>query len=229
MAVVVGVMVLLMGLLMLWAFSAVLISILAGLLTSALLWQPLRFWRRRQITQAVEQNPALNLEQELQQVPALYYLLSAVIIWLGCAALLATLISLPERMFSAEQLSLGVGIAFVVSLGTLVRLIGNLISVGQQPQEAANTKAIWTLTASLMPMLAIVELIFFAPNTAGWMVWREEWRGYPSTQLRIPLTTDDAPGRDAEKKRGGRWSGRQDLNLRPPVPQTLTRDAKSFM
>ena len=62
MAVLVGVMVLLMGLLMLWAFSAVLISILAGLLTSALLWQPLRFWRRRQITQAVEQNPALNLE-----------------------------------------------------------------------------------------------------------------------------------------------------------------------
>ena len=34
----VGLMMVLMGLLMLWAFSATLISIAAGLITSALLW-----------------------------------------------------------------------------------------------------------------------------------------------------------------------------------------------
>ena len=197
MAVVVGVMVLLMGLLMLWAFSAVLISILAGLVTSALLWQPLRLWRSRQIAQAVEQNPALNLEQELQQVPALHYLLSAVVIWLGCAAMLATLIHLPDSMFSAEQLSLGVGIAFVVSLGTLVRLVGNLISVGQPLKEAADIKAIWSLASWLLPMFTVIVLIFFAPNTAGWKAWREEWRGYPSTQLRVVLKNDSEKNREA--------------------------------
>lgn len=197
MAALVGVMVLLMGLLMLWAFSAVLISILAGLTTSALLWQPIRFWRRRQLTEALQQNPALDLEQELQQPPALFYVLSALVIWLGCAAMLATLISLPESLFSAEQLSLGAGIAFVVSLGTLVRLIGNLISVGEQPKEAADTKAIWALASWLVPMLTIIVLIFFAPNAAGWMAWREEWRGYPSTQLRMVLKTDDDKTRAA--------------------------------
>ena len=197
MSAVAGVLMLFVGLLMLWAFSAVLISILAGLTTSALLWLVLNLWRRRQLKKALAQNPALDLEQELLQPPALFYLLSALVIWLGCIAMLATLIHLPVSMFSAEQLSLGIGAAFWVALGTLIRLIGNLISVGQQPQEAANTKAIWSLTASLLPMLAIVVLIFFAPNTAGWMAWREAWRGYPSTQLRMPLKTDDEATRAA--------------------------------
>lgn len=193
----VGLMMVLMGLLMLWAFSATLISIAAGLITSALLWQPLRWWRRHQLLRAKAQNPALDLNAELQNHPALFYGLSALVIWLGVAAMLWTLIHLPERMFSPEQLSLGVGIAFVVSLGTLVRLVGNLLSTGKGAEAAADIKATWALASWLVPMFTVIVLIFFAPNTAGWMVWREEWRGYPSTQLRIPLTTDDGPGREA--------------------------------
>lgn len=197
MAVLVGVMVLLMGLLMLWAFSAVLISISAGLATSAILWLLLNLWRRRQLKKALAQNPALDLEQALLQPPASFYLLSALIIWLGCIAMLAALIYLPESLFAPEQLSLGVGAAFWVALGTLIRLIGNLISVGQPLPDAVTTRATGSLAAWLLPMFVIVVLIFFAPNTAGWMAWREEWRGYPSTQLRLPLKTDDEATRAA--------------------------------
>ncbi len=191
------VLMLLMGLLMLWAFSAMLISMLAGLATSGLLWLPLSFWRRRQLTQAQEQDSTPDVQQELSQPPASFHVLSALIVWLGCAAMLTTLIHLPERMFSPEQLSLGVGIAFWVALGTLIRLIGNLVSMGESPQEAANIKAIWSMASWLAPMFTIVVLIFFAPNTAGWMAWREQWRGYDSTRLRIPLKHNDAEHQQA--------------------------------
>ena len=45
----VGLGILLMAALLLWAFSALFISMLSGLAVSALLWQPLRWWRRRQL------------------------------------------------------------------------------------------------------------------------------------------------------------------------------------
>jgi hypothetical protein len=46
-------------------------------------------------------------------------------------------------------------------------------------------------------MLSLITLIFFVPHTAGWMVWREQWRGYDSTQLRIPLKHNDAEHQQA--------------------------------
>ncbi|MEG0052689.1 MAG: hypothetical protein RR715_05450 [Comamonas sp.] len=188
----VGLMMVLMGLVFLWAFSAVLISILAGLLASALLWLPLRWWRRRQLQHALELNPALDLQQEAQKHPALFYVLSTLAVLLGCVAMLTTLVYLPQRMFSPEQLSLGAGIALVISLAALIKLAGNLLSLGKDAQAAADIKAGWSLAAGIVPMLVVIVLIFFAPHTAGWMVWREEWRGYDSTQLRIPFKRNDA-------------------------------------
>jgi predicted PurR-regulated permease PerM len=105
----VGLGILLMAALLLWAFSALFISMLAGLAVSALLWQPLRWWRRRQLLRELEQNPALDVQQ---QAPcALFYLLSAAVVLLGCAAALATLIHLPDSLYSPEQLSLICGLA----------------------------------------------------------------------------------------------------------------------
>jgi hypothetical protein len=60
----VGLGILLMAALLLWAFSALFISMLAGLAVSALLWQPLRWWRRRQLLRELEQNPALDVQQQ---------------------------------------------------------------------------------------------------------------------------------------------------------------------
>lgn len=197
MGAVVGVMVVLLGLLFLWAFSAVLISILAGLVTSALLWLPLRFWRRRHLMQALEQNPALNLQQEAQNHPAWFYLLTAVVTWLGCAAMLFTLIHLPESLYSPDQLVLAAGVAYLVSLWALIKTLGHWRSLSQPPEEAENTRALWSLAAGLLPMFSLVVWIFFIPNTAGWMVWREEARGYNSTQLRIPLKVNDAEHQQA--------------------------------
>lgn len=181
--------------LLLWAFSALCFSILAGLAVRTLLWPPLCWWRSRQLRRELEQNPALDIQQ--QAPGALFYLLSAAVTLLGCAATLATLIHLPDSLYSPEQLSLGVGIAFWVALGTLIGLIGNLISMGESPQEAANIKTIWLMASWLAPMFTIVVLIFFAPHTAGWMVWREQWRGYDSTRLIIPLKHNDAEHQQA--------------------------------
>ncbi|MDR0214197.1 MAG: hypothetical protein LBJ15_09370 [Comamonas sp.] len=193
----VGSMMVLVGLILLWAFSAIFISMLAGLLTSALLWQPLRFWRSRQLMRALEQNPALDLQQEVQNHPAWFHLLTTLVIWLGCAAMLFTLLQLPENLYSPEQLVMAAGIVYLVSLWALIKGAGNLLSLSQPPQQAEQTRALWSLGAGLVPMLSLVAWIFFIPNTAGWMVWREEAHGYRSTQLRIPLANDDAERRQA--------------------------------
>jgi len=185
----VGLAILLVAALLLSAFSALLISMLAGLAVSALLWLPLRWWSRRQLLRGLEQDPALDIQQ---QAPcALFYLLSAVVVLLGCTAALATLIHLPESLYSPEQLSLICGLVFAISLASLIKLSGNLVSEGE---DAA---AGWSLAAGIVPMLSLVALIFVAPNTAGWMVWREQWRGYDSTQLRIPLKHNDAEHQQA--------------------------------
>ena len=63
MSAVAGVLMLFVGLLMLWAFSAVLISILAGLTTSALLWLVLNLWRRRQLKKALAQKFSAALKE----------------------------------------------------------------------------------------------------------------------------------------------------------------------
>lgn len=191
----VGLLMLLMALLTLWAFSALFISALVGVIVSTLLWQPLRRWRKKQLRRELEMNPALHLEPQAPTPSALFYLLSAAVVLLGCAAMLATLIHLPEALYSPEQLSLVCGLAFAISLATLIKLAGNLVSLGED--AAADIRAAWSLAAGVVPMLSLVALIFFVPHTAGWMVWREQWRGYDSTQLRIPLKHNDAEHRQA--------------------------------
>ena len=197
MSVLVGVMMLLVGLLFLWAFSAIFISGAAGLLASGLLWVPVRLLRRRQLMRALEQNPAMDWKEEASRHPTWFYLASALVIWLGCAAMLATLIQLPDSLYSADQLVLAAGIVYLISLGTLLKYTGSVLSVRQPPKEAADTRALWSLMAGLLPMLSLVVWIFFIPSTAGWMVWRAEARGYNSTQLRIPLKVNDAEHQQA--------------------------------
>jgi hypothetical protein len=131
-----------MAALLLWAFSALFISMLAGLAVSALLWQPLRWWRRKQLLRELEQNPAFDIQQ---QAPcALFYLLSAAVTLLGCAAALATLIHLPDSLYSPEQLSPICGLAFAISLATLIKLSGNLVSLGEEAAAAAEIRAAWS-------------------------------------------------------------------------------------
>lgn len=187
----VGLGILLVAALLLWAFSALFVSMLAGLAVSALLWLPLRWWRRRQLLRELEQNPALDIQQQAHRHPALFRLLSAAAVLSGCLVMLVTLVQLPEDLYSPQILPLGSGLAFVVAASTLIRLMGHLVSEGE---DAA---AGWSLAAGIVPMLSLVALMFVAPNTAGWMAWRDQWRGYASTQLRVPLKADDAEHRQA--------------------------------
>ena len=187
----------LVALLLMWAFAALFISMAAGLIVSAILWLPLRQWRRNRLLRELEQNPALDWQQAAQQNTATHYLLTLLVIWAGCAAGMATFLLLPRGLYSPDMLSLASGIAFAIALGALINTTGNVLSTRQPPQQAAQTRASWALAASFLGFISMPLMMFASPHAAGWMVLREELRGYDSTQLHIPLKVDDAEHRQA--------------------------------
>ena len=192
-----GIGMVLVALLLMWAFAALFISMAAGLIVSAILWLPLRQWRRNRLLRELEQNPALDWQQAAQQNTATHYLLTLLVIWAGCAAGMATFLLLPRGLYSPDMLSLASGIAFAIALGALINTTGNVLSTRQPAQQAAQTRASWALAASFLGFISMPLMMFASPHAAGWMVLREELRGYDSTQLRIPLKVDDAEHRQA--------------------------------
>ena len=190
-----GIGMVLVALLLMWAFAALFISMAAGLIVSAILWLPLRQWRRNRLLRELEQNPALDWQQAAQQNTATHYLLTLLVIWAGCAAGMATFLLLPRGLYSPDMLSLASGIAFAIALGALINTTGNVLSTRQPAQQAAQTRASWALAASFLGLISMPLMMFASPHAAGWMVLREELRGYDSTQLRIPLKVDDAEHR----------------------------------
>ena len=192
-----GIGMVLVALLLMWAFAALFISMAAGLIVSAILWLPLRQWRRNRLLRELEQNPALDWQQAAQQNTATHYLLTLLVIWAGCAAGMATFLLLPRGLYSPDMLSLASGIAFAIALGALINTTGNVLSTRQPAQQAAQTRASWALAASFLGLISMPLMMFASPHAAGWMVLREELRGYDSTQLHIPLKVDDAEHRQA--------------------------------
>ena len=187
----------LVALLLMWAFAALFISMAAGLIVSAILWLPLRQWRRNRLLRELEQNPALDWQQAAQQNTATHYLLTLLVIWAGCAAGMVTFLLLPRGLYSPDMLLLASGIAFAIALGALINTTGNVLSTRQPAQQAAQTRASWALAASFLGFISMPLMMFASPHAAGWMVLREELRGYDSTQLHIPLKVDDAEHRQA--------------------------------
>ena len=192
-----GIGMVLVALLLMWAFAALFISMAAGLIVSAILWLPLRQWRRKRLLRELEQNPALDWQQATQQNTATHYLLTLLLLWAGCAAGMATFLLLPRGLYSPDMLTLASGIAFAIALGALINTTGNVLSVSKPAQQAAETRAAWGLAASLLGFLSMPLMMFASPHAAGWMVVREELRGYASTQLHIPLKINDAEHRQA--------------------------------
>lgn len=192
-----GIGMVLVALLLMWAFAALFISMAAGLIVSAILWLPLRQWRRNRLLRELEQNPALDWQQAAQQNTATHYLLTLLVIWAGCAAGMVTFLLLPRGLYSPDMLSLASGIAFAIALGALINTTGNVLSTRQPAQQAAQTRASWALAASFLGFISMPLMMFASPHAAGWMVLREELHGYDSTQLHIPLKVDDAEHRQA--------------------------------
>lgn len=114
-----GIGMVLVALLLMWAFAALFISMAAGLIVSAILWLPVRQWRRNRLLRELEQNPALDWQQAAQQNTATHYLLTLLVIWAGCAAGMVTFLLLPRGLYSPDMLSLASGIAFAIALGAL--------------------------------------------------------------------------------------------------------------
>lgn len=192
-----GIGMVLVALLLMWAFSALFISLAAGLIVCAILWLPLRLWRRKQLIRKQEKNPALDWQQAAQQHPAMHYLLTLLVIWAGCAAGMATFLLLPHSLYSPDMLTLASGIAFAIALGALINTTGNMLSTRKPSQQATETREAWGLAASFLGLISVPLMMFASPHAAGWMVLREELRGYGSTQLHIPLQVDDAEHRQA--------------------------------
>ena len=192
-----GIGMVLVALLLMWAFSALFISLAAGLIVCAILWLPVRLWRRKQLMREREQNPALDWQQAAQQHSSMHYLLTLLVIWAGCAAGMATFLLLPRSLYSPDMLTLASGIACAIALGALVNTTGNVLSTRKSAQQAAQTREAWGLAASFLGFISMPLMMFASPHAAGWMVLREELRGYDSTQLHIPLKIDDAEHRQA--------------------------------
>lgn len=192
-----GIGMVLLALLLMWAFSALFISLAAGLIFCAIAWQPVRYWRRKQLLRELEQNPALDWQQATQQHPAIYHLLALIVIWTGCAVGMLVFMLLPRGLYSPDMLTLASGIASAIALGALIKTAGNVLSTRQPAQQAAETRETWGLAASFAGMISMPLMMFASPNAAGWMVLREELLGYESTQLHIALKVNDAEHRQA--------------------------------
>lgn len=192
-----GIGMVLVALLLMWAFSALFISMAAGLIVCAVLWQPVRYWRRKQLIHELEKNPSLDWQQAAQHHPVPHYLLTLLVIWTGCAAGMFTFLLLPRGLYSPDMLTLAAGIAFAIALGTLILTAGNVLSTRKPAEQAAETREVWKLSASLVSMISIPLIMFASPNAAGWMVLREELLGYGSTRLHLPLKINDAEHRQA--------------------------------
>lgn len=107
------------------------------------------------------------------------------------AACVTMLVLLPDRLDGAPFLAFGVGLLAAICAGALVWLTGWLIA-GRQPVEVS-----WWTGSALGALGTFLALLLGGPDTAGWMAWRDQLRGYEAVPLRIVLT--EAPTAQREQ------------------------------
>ena len=107
------------------------------------------------------------------------------------AACVAMLVLLPDRLDGAPFLAFGMGLLAAICAGALVWLTGWLIA-GRQPVPVS-----WWTGSALAGLGAFLALLLGGPDTAGWMAWRDQLRGYEAVPLRITLA--EAPTAQREQ------------------------------
>lgn len=97
------------------------------------------------------------------------------------AACVAMLVLLPDRLDGAPFLAFGMGLLAAIGAGALVWLTGWL-TAGRQPVQVS-----WWTGSALGALGSFLALLLGGPDTAGWMAWRDQLRGYEAVPLRIVL------------------------------------------
>ncbi len=103
-------------------------------------------------------------------------------VWL-CAGMVcvAVLVLLPERLDGAPFLPLVLGLLAATCTGALVWCAGWLLGARQPVAEA------WWVGAGVGAIAVLLAVLLGGPDTAGWMAWRDQLRGYEAVPLRIVL------------------------------------------
>ena len=96
------------------------------------------------------------------------------------------LVLLPDRLDGAPFLAFGMGLLAATCAGALVWLTGWLIA-GRQPVQVS-----WWTGSALAGLGAFLALLLGGPDTAGWMAWRDQLRGYEAVPLRIRVASRPA-------------------------------------
>lgn len=149
------------ALLSLWVFSPLFIALVAAAVTVLLLVRAGRWLRHAG-----------------QPLPAAGW-------WavLVCAALVcvAVLVLLPERLDGAPFLPVGLGLLAAACAGALAWAAPGWLDA-QRPASPA-----WRTGAAGAAIAALLAVPLLGPDTAGWIAWREQLRGYEAVALRIVL------------------------------------------
>ena len=152
-----------LGLLALWVFAPLFIALVAAAVAALLLGRAGRW---------------LWLRHAGRPLPVAGW-------WavLVCAALVcvAVLVLLPERLDGAPFLPLGLGLLAAACTGALLWCTGWLLGARQPVAEA------WWAGSGVGAIAALLAVLLGGPDTAGWMAWRTQLRGYEAVPLRIVL------------------------------------------
>lgn len=163
-----------LGLLALWVFAPLFIALTAGAVVALLL-----------LAVAGRMGHA---ERTARTLPVAGWWAIALCAGAACVAML---VLLPDRLDGAPFLVFGMGLLAATCAGALVWLTGWLIA-GRQPVPVS-----WWTGSALSAMGTFLALLLGGPDTAGWMAWRDQLRGYEAVPLRIVLA--EAPNAQREQ------------------------------
>ncbi len=180
----------LLGVVLLCMYFPLLISLLAALAVAAPLYGLMRVlqkWQHGRATNATADGLAADA------LPPLWLPFAAMAVTvLATLTGAMTLAQLPESIVASQVLMIGGSLLVAIGVGVLLWLVGQLhtywcnVRRGERI-NAAPMAADWWAVAGLAAMVTVPLMVIFSPSPAGWLVWRDQLRGYDSAPLRITL------------------------------------------
>lgn len=189
-----GILVALMGMLMLFLFWPMLVSVLLGFAVVVLLRKAISAAWAWQYKRAVRKN-VLLAEQPIVKP-----------IWLPFAAMLAALAGIVVALMALFVLSgnhqatpmlpMGMGMAGAACMVLLIWLVGEVCTGWKNRQKGLAWSAEpmdfdWWVVAGLLAIPSVLVIAFLAPDYAGVQVWRAQALGYESVPIHIVLAPAD--------------------------------------
>lgn len=187
----------LVGLLLLWLWASVLISVLAGGVVFLVLSQLARLGWRMEGRRA-RQDPSRLIEEGRLRTPVWVPFYAMVSALLATASGCLTLLLLPDTLQSTSMVQMGLGLAGGVVMLVLVWLLGQVVTGCGLLREGKDWNArrmspVWWIWGAMAFIPTMLVTAFMAPNHAGAKAWSEQVRGYDAMPIRIQLAPAGQP------------------------------------